>query len=272
MSGRLGLIAGGGGLPGAIAADCASRGREVFIVRLKGLAEPGLAAFPSAEAGLAELGKCLKALKTARCASVCFAGVVRRPDDFGALKPDLSALKYMPGVIAAARQGDDALLRAILRVFEREGLVVEGVGAAGAGLRLGAGVSGRMTPSSEDQADIEAAVAAARDVGRTDIAQGAVARAGRIVAREGLGGTDAMLAGVVPAPDGPRGVLAKLPKPGQDRRVDLPTIGIRTIERAAAAGLKGVVGEADGLLVVDRAAVIQAADRLGLFVLGLPAS
>ncbi len=272
MAGRLGLIAGGGGLPGAIAADCLSRGREVFIVRLKGLAEPELAAFPNAEAGLAELGKCLNALRSAGCGDVCFAGVVRRPDDFSALKPDLSALRYMPGVITAAGRGDDALLRAILRVFEREGLVVEGVGEAGAGLRLGEGAAGRVVPAPEDRADVTTAVAGAREVGRTDIAQGAVARSGQIIAREGRGGTDAMLAGVEPAPEGPRGVLAKLPKPGQDRRVDLPTIGIRTIERAAAAGLRGVVGEADGLLVVDREAVIAAADRLGLFVLGLEAS
>ena len=268
--GRLGLIAGGGGLPGAIVADCISRGREVFVVRFKGMADPALNAFPGAEVGLAEFGKCVRALRGAGCERVCFAGIVRRPDDFSALKPDLAALKYLPSVIAAAGQGDDALMRAVLRAFEHEGLTVEGVGEAGAGLRLGPGPLGRCLPSADEEADIAAAMAAAHEVGRTDVAQGAVARAGEIIAREGRGGTDAMLASVRPAPGGPRGVLAKLPKPGQDRRVDLPTIGLQTIERAAAAGLRGVVGEADGLMVVDRAAVREAADRLGLFVLGLP--
>ncbi len=267
--GRLGLIAGGGGLPGAIAADCRARGREIFIVRLKGLAEPALQAFPGAEAGVAELGKCLKALRSAGCDRVALAGVVRRPEDFSALKPDLVGLRHLPGVVAAAGQGDDALLRAILRVFEREGLTIEGVGDAGAGLALGVGPLGRLEPSPDDVRDIAAAAAAAREVGRTDIAQGAVARRGEVLAREGIDGTDAMLARISPGPGERRGVLAKPPKPGQDRRVDLPTIGLRTIERAAAAGLKGVVGEAGAMLVVDRDAVREAADRLGLFVLGL---
>ncbi len=269
--GRLGLIAGGGGLPGAIAADCLAHGREVFIVRLKDLADASLGRFPGAEAGLAELGKSLKALRSAGCDRVCFAGVVKRPEDFSSLKPDLTALRHMPAVIAAAGQGDDALLRAILRVFEREGMAIEGVGEAGAGLRLGPGPLGQLTPELADRADIAAALAAAREVGRTDIAQGAVARRGEIVEREGRDGTDAMLARI-PWRGGDRGgVLAKLPKPGQDRRVDLPTIGLRTIERAAAAGLKGIVGEAGALLVVDRETVRAAADRLGLFVLGIEA-
>ena len=269
--GRLGLIAGGGGLPGAIATDCRARGREVFIIRLKGLADPSLESLPGAEAGLAELGNSLKALRNAGCESVCFAGVVRRPEDFSALRPDLVALKHMPGVIAAAGQGDDALLRAVLKVFEREGLVVEGVGEAGAGLCLGPGPLGQVAPDAAGQVDIDAAVAAARDVGRTDIAQGAVARGGEVVERERRDGTDAMLSRLPPAAGTRRGVLAKLPKPGQDRRVDLPTIGLHTIERAAAAGLAGVVGEAGGLLVVDKGEVREAADRLGLFVVGLEA-
>ena len=270
--GRLGLIAGGGGLPGAIAADCVARGREVFVVRLKGLAAPSLTAFPGVETGVAELGRTLKALRNAGCERVCFAGVVHRPDDFSTLKPDLTGLKHMPAVIAAASQGDDALLRAILRVFEREGLIVEGVGKAGAGLALASGQLGRLAPSVADQADIALAIAAAHEVGRTDVAQGAIARGGEVIAREGHDGTDAMLARMAQTDAPLRGVLAKLPKPGQDRRVDLPTIGVRTLEGAAAAGLRGVVGEVGGLLMVDPNGVRQAADRLGLFVFGVEAS
>jgi DUF1009 family protein len=263
--GKLGLIAGGGGLPPAIAAACAEAGRPLFVIRLRGMADPALAAFDGQEVGLAELGRCVKALKSAACRQVCFAGVVRRPD-FASLKPDLSALKYLPGVIAAARRGDDALLRAVLAVFESEGFEVEGVGEAGAGLLLGPGPLGRVAPGKAAQADIAAAVAAARELGLTDLGQGAIARGGQVVATEDHGGTDALLGR---CPPGHGGVLAKLVKPGQDRRVDLPTIGAATIERAAAAGLAGVVGEAGAVLVVDRDAVRAAADRLGLFVLGV---
>jgi hypothetical protein len=269
--GRLGLIAGGGGLPLAIARDCAGRGRDVFVIRLDGFADPALQALPGEDSGLAQFGRSVKALKRAGCPSVCLAGTVSHPD-FATLKPDLMAMKHLPGVIAAARQGDDALLRAILGAFEREGFEVEGAGEAAPGLLLGSGPLGALAPTAGHQADLEAAMRAAREVGRTDVAQGAVARGGEVIAREGRQGTDAMLADLPAAPAERRGVLAKLPKPNQDRRVDLPTIGIRTIQRAAAAGLAGVVGEASGLLVVERSEVIKAADRLGLFVLGVSGS
>lgn len=268
--GRLGLIAGGGGLPGAIAADCAARGREVFVIRLQGIADPALRTLPGDDAGLAQFGRSVRALKHAGCRSVCLAGMVRHPD-FSTLKPDLLAMKHLPGVIAAAGKGDDALLRAVLGAFEREGFEVEGAGQAAPGLLLGEGPLGAVAPGMEHQADIQAALHAAREVGRTDIAQGAVARGGEIIAREGRGGTDAMLAALPAAPGDRRGVLAKLPKPDQDRRVDLPTIGVRTIERAAAAGLAGLVGDPQGLLVVERGAVREAADRLGVFVSGVAA-
>ena len=267
--GKLGLIAGGGGLPVEIAEDCRARGRPIFVIRLAGMADPALEAFPGEEAGVAELGRCVRLLRRAGCDQVCFAGIVRRPADFSALRPDLQALKYLPRVVAAARGGDDALLRAILGVFESEGFEVEGVGQAAASLRLGPGSLGAVAPDEAHRQDIHAALEAARDVGRTDVAQGAVARGGEVVAREGADGTDAMLARLPQAPAERRGVLAKLPKPAQDRRVDLPTIGVRTVERAAQAGLAGIVGAAQGLLVVDRAAVRAAADRLGLFVIGV---
>jgi hypothetical protein len=265
--GRLGLIAGGGGLPVAIAADCAERGREVFVIRLAGLADPALQGMPGEDSGLAQFGRSVKALKRAGCRSVCLAGMVSHPD-FSKLKPDLLAMKHLPGVMAAARRGDDALLRAILGAFEREGFEVEGAGQAAPGLLLGAGPLGAFSPGPEHEPDIRMAVSAAREVGRTDIAQGAVARGGEVIAREGRPGTDAMLADLPADPSHHRGVLAKLPKPDQDRRIDLPTIGVRTIQRAAAAGLAGVVGDPEGLLVVDRVAVREAADRLGLFVVG----
>jgi len=267
--GKLGLIAGGGGLPVEIAEDCRARGRPIFVIRLAGMAEAALTAFPGDEAGVAELGRCVRLLRRAGCEQVCFAGIVRRPSDFSALRPDLQALKYLPRVVAAARSGDDALLRAILGVFESEGFEVEGVGQAAVSLRLGPGPLGAVAPDESHAQDIRTALEAAREVGRTDVAQGAVARGGAVVAREDADGTDAMLARLPHAPAERRGVLAKLPKPAQDRRVDLPTIGVRTIERAAAAGLAGIVGAADGLLVVDRTAVRAAADRLGLFVLGV---
>ena len=268
----LGLIAGGGGLPVQIARACERQGRPVFVIRLKGLTDPELLNFPGVEAGPVELGRCVKALRGAGCRSVCFAGLIGRPD-FATLKPDLLALKYLPGVMAAAKGGDDALLRAILGVFEKEGFHVESVAAAGQTLTLEEGPLGQIAPGPEHLDDIRLALGAAREVGVTDAGQGAVARDGVVLAREDYDGTDAMLGRCAAAPDAAQGerhgVLAKTPKPIQDRRVDLPTIGVATLEHLHAAGLAGVVGEAGALLIVDPDAVREAADRLGLFVMGV---
>jgi DUF1009 family protein len=273
---RLGLIAGGGRLPLELAEACKAAGRPVFVIRLKGITDPDMAAFEGADVGLAELGAMLGALKKAGCDSVCLAGRVQRPD-FSKLKPDLRALKSLPAVIAAAKQGDDALLRVLLTEFEKEGFRVKGAHEVSAGLTLGEGPLGSVRPTAAQLADAELAASTARAIGRLDIGQGAVVCDGLVLAVEAQEGTDAMLERCAGLPSdirgsraAPRGALAKMPKPVQDRRIDLPVMGVATLERAAAAGLTGVVGEAGGLLLVEREAVRQAADRLGLFVLGLP--
>lgn len=272
---KLGLIAGGGDLPLAVARECEAAGRPYFVIRLKGFADPALAEHPGADIGLAELGKCFKALKAQACEAVCFAGNVKRPD-FSALKPDMRGLAALPGVIAAAKHGDDALLRRVLQEFEKEGFAIEGVEEVDAGLTLPAGRLGRHSPSAFHQGDIERALQVARSIGALDIGQGAVVCRGLVLAVEAQEGTDAMLRRVAElpsavrgTPEAPFGVLAKAAKPIQETRVDLPTIGLSTVQRAAKAGLAGIVGEAGRLLVLDRDAVISLADDLGLFILGL---
>jgi hypothetical protein len=274
---KLGLIAGAGALPLEIANACREADRPLFVIRLKGIADPALAAFDGIDSGLAEMGKGIRALKEAGCRSVCFAGVVKRPD-FSTLVPDLRGLAALPGAILAARRGDDALLRYMLHEFEREGFAIEGAHEVGAGLALGEGALGRILPAPGHQGDIDRALEVARAIGRQDIGQGAVVVRGLVLAVEAQEGTDAMLArcAELPAalrgtPEAPAGVLAKAPKPIQERRVDMPTIGVATVMAAAEAGLAGIVGEAGALLVVDRQAVIQRADDLGLFIVGAPA-
>jgi DUF1009 family protein len=272
---KLGLIAGGGGLPVEIAEHCQRAGRPLFVIRLKGFAGDQLAPFAGAEVGLAELGRCLKALKRAGCRSVCLAGQVSRPD-FSTLMPDLRGLAALPGAIAAARKGDDALLRFLVGEFEKEGFTVEGAHEVMNDLGLEIGPLGRVEPRPADQADIAQALEAARAIGRLDIGQAAVACHGVVLALEAAEGTDAMLLRVAELPGHLRGrpgagagVLAKAPKPIQETRVDLPTIGPATIEGVARAGLAGVVGEAGRLLVLERERVIELADELGVFVLGV---
>jgi DUF1009 family protein len=272
---KLGLIAGGGQLPIDLADYCRAAGRPVFVLRLRGFTDTALSEFPGAEVGIAELGRQLDLLRREGCEAVCFCGVVKRPD-FAQLKPDLRALRSFPAAVAAASKGDDALLRFLIGEFEKEGFLIEGADEVAASMTLAVGPIGLVSPGAEHQADIRLAVAVAKANGALDVGQGAVAAGGVVLAVEAQEGTDAMLGRCAELPAALRGVsgrrigvLAKWPKPIQERRIDLPTLGAATIEGAAAAGLAGVVAEAGATLIIDRSAVIAAADRLGLFVVGL---
>ncbi len=274
MTGKLGLIAGGGALPLSVAARCEAEGRPVFVIRLAGFADPHLARYPGVDAGMAEIGRVLTALKKAGCDAVCFAGTVNRPD-FKTLKPDFKGMTLLPGIVAEAAKGDDALLRKILSVFEGEGYAIEGADDILGGETLPSGALGAVSPTPEQIADLKKALHVAEKAGELDIGQGAVVCDGLVLAVEAQEGTDAMLARVAGLPADLRGsaadrkgALGKAPKPIQDLRVDMPVMGTRTIELAAAAGLAGVGGVAGKLILIDHPAIVEAADRLGLFVWG----
>ncbi len=274
MKGKLALIAGGGALPLSVAARCEAEGRPVFVVRLAGFADPHLAHYPGLDAGMAEIGRILTAMKKADCRAVCLAGIVNRPD-FRTLKPDFKGATLLPGIVKAATQGDDALLRKILSIFEGEGFAVEGADDILGGETLPAGALGAVEPTADQLADLRKALHVAEKSGELDIGQGAVVCEGLVLAVEAQEGTDAMLMRVASLPGDLRGsavdrkgALGKAPKPIQDLRVDMPVIGARTVELAAAAGLAGIGGMAGKLIVIDRPAIVEAADRLGLYVWG----
>jgi DUF1009 family protein len=274
---KLGLVAGGGALPISLARHCQSADRAFFVVRLKGFAEPELNQFEGEEAGVGQLGKVFRLLKAEGCQAVCFAGRVARPD-FASLSLDLRGIAALPALIGAAGKGDDALLRVLLAEFEKEGFQIEGAHEVMGELTLPLGPIGAHAPSPGDLADIARAMIVARAVGALDVGQGAVVCGGLVLAVEAQEGTDAMLervAGLPIAvrgtPERPRGVLAKAPKPIQETRVDLPTIGAHTLRQCSRAGLAGIAGEAGKVLVLDREAVVELADQLGLFVVGVDA-
>ena len=276
LAGKLGLIAGGGDLPYAVAQRCELEGRDLYVVRLDGFADPHLIRWPGDDFGMAQIGAILKALKANGCRVVCLAGIVSRPD-FKTLKPDFKGATLLPGIVSAAAKGDDALLRKILSVFENEGFVVEGADDILGGETLAGGALGAITPTDDQLQDLKKALHVAEKTGELDIGQGAVVCDGLVLAVEAQEGTDAMLSRVASlptdlrgSPSAPRGALGKAPKPIQDLRVDMPVIGPRTVEMAAAAGLAGIGGVSGRLILIDRAAIVAAADRLGLFVWGEP--
>ncbi len=272
----LGIIAGLGQLPVQIADAAIARGQGVYVLRMKGFEEPALADYPGEVAGIAELGKAFKALKKAGCEEICFAGIVKRPD-FQSLKPDMKGISLLPKAIAAAKQGDDALLRFMIGVFENEGFKVIGADQAARALTGQAGLLAGPAPTEAQMQDLNHAAQVALQLGQLDIGQGAIVANGLVLCVEAQEGTDQMLmrCATLPieirgTPDAPLGVLVKRPKPVQERRIDLPTIGLNTVELAAKAGLAGIAFEADGALILNADRLQARADALGLFVYGFP--
>ncbi|HEY0281782.1 MAG TPA: UDP-2,3-diacylglucosamine diphosphatase LpxI [Rhizomicrobium sp.] len=271
----LGIVAGGGELPLAIAESARENGREVFVVGLLGSADEWVSSYPHEWASLGEVGKVIKALHTHDCAEVLLAGKLERPN-FSSLKLDAKGVLAVPRVIAAARKGDDALLRAVVDLFEREGFHIVGTSEAAPGLLAPPGQIGRIAPSEESEADIVSAFRIVRAMGALDIGQAAIVCGGLALAVEAAEGTDAMVARIASLPEHfrgtparRRGVLAKAPKPIQDRKTDLPVIGVQTVQGAAAVGLAGIAVEAGGALILGKRAVIEEADKLGLFLVGV---
>lgn len=273
-SGTLGIIAGGGELPLSVAEAAEAAGRKVFILALKGCADEGVARFAHEWNGLGELGRAFKLLRAHEVDEVLLAGKVSRPR-FSDLKLDAKAVMMLPKIVAAARHGDDALLRRVVQMFEDEGFKAVGVAQAAPSLVAGEGVFGHVRPSTDHMEDVAVAVKVVRAMGALDIGQAAAVCDGLVLAVEAAEGTDWMIARVGKLPEAirgvpgkPRGVLVKAPKPLQDGKTDLPVMGVETVNNVAAAGLAGIAVEAGSALIMHRDAVIAAADKAGIFVMG----
>ena len=266
------LIAGTGALPALLARHLEAEGTSFVLAEMEGFpcaVEPGWTVLRFRVERLAMLFRDLHAAGITR---ICFAGAVARP----ALDPSLIDADTAPLVarlLPVIGQGDDALLRGVLALFEEAGFEVVGAETILPGLLPCPGVLGAHAPTEADAADAARAAEILATTGPLDIGQGAVVAQGLCLALETLPGTDAMLDWVAdvaaarrPNPQGARGVFYKAPKPCQDRRADLPAIGPDTVRRAAAAGLAGIVVAAGGVLLLDRDRLVAEADRLGLFL------
>jgi DUF1009 family protein len=266
----LGIIAGGGPFPGRVAAAAQAAGRGVFVVGLEGYAEPAvIGPWPHAMARLGAAGRILSLLREKNCRDLVLVGPVKRPSMLD-LRPDAEGAKMLARVGRAAFSGDDGLLAAVVRVLADEGFKVLGAHEILTEALGPAGLLTKAAPDAQALADIDRAVIVTRALGAVDVGQGCVVQQGIVLCVEAIEGTDAMLARAAGLRrQGPGGVLVKLVKPGQDRRADLPTIGPRTMQAAADAGLRGVAFEAGGTLMTDREATVAAANETGLFVIGL---
>lgn len=270
--GALGVLAGGGPLPRMIADAVAAAGRKVCFVAFNGYTDAATPdGYPCLWTRFGAAGGALEWLRRQGADELVFAGPVKRPT-LASLKPDWWTAKLL-AKIGVKAFGDDGLLRLVAQALEAEGFKIVGMHQLLDGLLTPPGRVGRLEPDELAVRDIALGVRVARGMGALDVGQGCVVQQGLVLAVEAIEGTDAMLARCADlARPGAGGVLVKMRKPQQDDRLDLPTVGVATIENAARAGLRGVAVEADGSLIVDRPAVAAAADRLGLFIIGVAPS
>lgn len=268
---RLGIIAGGGGLPRKLVEASRRDGRDVFVLAFDGQTEPEfLRCLPHAWVRLGATGAAIDILKKNNIDTLVLAGAIRRPT-LAELRPDWRTIQVFARLGRAAF-GDDALLRAVAGELEKEGFRVIGAHEVDPDILSPAGLLGRIVPTADQEKDIAQGIHVAKALGALDVGQAVVVQQGIVLGVEAVEGTDALLdrCGALRR-KGAGGVLVKSCKPQQDRRLDMPAIGVQTVAKAYQAGICGLAVEAGASLILDREAVISAADKLGIFVTGFTA-
>ncbi len=275
----LAIICGGGTLPFAVADAVMKHGRRVVLFALRGIADPArIAHYPHRWGAVGQLGHFMRFAADEGCKDVVLIGSLVRPAIWQ-VRLDWRTILVLPQIVAAFRGGDDHLLSGIGRIFEEHGFRLLGAHEVAPDILVPDGPLGAAQPSVQDRADIARGLSFLRTIGSFDIGQAVVVADNQVLAVEAAEGTDAMLArvaelranGRIRLPAG-RGVLVKAPKPQQDHRFDLPSIGPQTVEAARCAGLAGVAVAAGATIIAEPSSVIAAADRAGLFVLGVSAA
>lgn len=277
-SSPVGVIAGGGVMPFAVADSLTKRGIAPVVFALRGACDAErVARFRHHWISVGQLGRATKLFRIEGCRDLIFIGSLVRPA-LSEIRLDWGTLRVLGKVLTAFRGGDDHLLSGVGHILEQDGFRMVGIKDVAPDLLMPEGCITRAVPDVTATADIGKGRDVLGALGPFDIGQAAVVIDGHVVAVEDIEGTDGLLArvarlraeGRIRARIG-RGVLVKAPKSGQDLRFDLPTVGPRTVEGAAKAGLAGIAIAAGNALVVDPQAMIEAADKADLFVEGVSA-
>jgi UDP-2,3-diacylglucosamine hydrolase len=278
ISSPVGVIAGGGTMPFAVADSLAARGIAPVLFALRGACDPvRVARFRHHWISVGQLGRATKLFRSEGCRDLIFIGTLLRPA-LSEIRLDWGTLRVIGRILASFRGGDDHLLSGIGRILEQDGFRMVGIRDVAPEILMPEGSITRVTPDAAGTADIEKGREVLRALSPFDIGQAVVVIDGHVVAVEDIEGTDGLLARVARLRGEGRlrartghGVLVKAPKSGQDLRFDLPTVGPKTIEGADKAGLAGIAIIAGHTIAADSQSMIEAADRTGLFIQGLPA-
>jgi UDP-2,3-diacylglucosamine hydrolase len=272
----LAILCGGGSFPGAVAESVKRRGRRPVMFALRGWADPAVVErYTHHWCAIGQAGRFFRLARAEGCREAVFIGTLLRPA-LTQLRPDWYMLRLMPRIAAVFRGGDDRMLSGIAALFEEGGVRIVGVGEVAPDILVPQGLLGRHAPSERDRGDIALGLKLIATLGSFDIGQAVVVADGHVVAVEASEGTDNMLLRVAQLRSEGRftkpsgvGVLVKAPKPGQDRRFDLPAIGPQTIENVARAGLGGLAVAAGSAIVAEPDKMSAAADQAKIFFVGV---
>ena len=265
----LGMIAGSGMMPVEIIKHCNNNNIKIFVIGLDSFAnEEQLKDAPHTFARIAEAGKMMKAFRENNVENIVLAGGIKRPS-FKEMIPDWEGMKIV-AKLAVKKMSDDNMFRAVMDEIEKRGFKVVGIEEVVPEMLFQEGIYGKVKPSQDDMDDIQRGVTVAKALGAVDVGQAVVVQEGMVLAVEAIEGTDMMLsrASLLKKP-GKNPVMVKVLKPGQDMRVDLPAIGIQTIEQLKKYGMKGIAVEAGGILLIEKDAVTALADKEDIFIIGL---
>ena len=214
---------------------------------------------------IGQFGKILNILKENNCKKVLFAGKVNKPN-FSKLKLDFKGIYYIPRIIKASKLGDAAIIKEIIKILAQNKIKTENSLLFNPELSLKKGTYSRIKPNKEDQLDINKAIKTLNNLRQYNFSQGVVVRNKKIISIEGKGGTKKMLKKSRSKKFRNHGVLVKFPKKKQDLRVDLPTIGLKTIKQSKAAGLKGIVIKNKHHVFLDKNKCIKFVDKNKMFI------
>jgi DUF1009 family protein len=273
----IGIICGGGSIPVAVAKAVRAKGREVMLFPLHGFADKAVEQFPHHWVHLGAVGGLLSAMRKAGCKEIVLIGSLVRPRPWH-VRFDLTTVFVLAKLVPHFRGGDDRLLKAVAAMFEERGFRLRGAHEIAPEILMPAGIAGKVQPTKSEREDVALGLKLLAAIGPFDVGQAAAIADRHVIAVEAAEGTAGMLGRIAEMRKTGRvklaaraGVLVKAPKPGQDRRFDLPAIGPDTVAQAKAAGLAGIAVEAGGTVVADSAALVRAADKAGIFVLGVKA-
>jgi len=212
-----------------------------------------------------QFGKIINILKDNNCKKVLFAGKVSKPN-FSKLKLDLKGIYYIPRIIKASKLGDAAILKEIIKILSQNRIRTENSLKFNPELTLTKGNYCKIKPNSQDKLDIQKGIKTLNKLGQYDFSQGVVVRNNKVISIEGKSGTKKMLKDSKSKKFKNHGVLVKFPKKKQDLRVDLPTIGIKTLKQSKTAGLKGVVVKSKQNIFLDKNKCINFANKNKMFL------